>query len=404
MRCFTSWPGVPAGRQINNKKVHTLQACSVQYQQTRSMKQLLVFVRKEFYHVFRDRRTLLILFGLPVAQILLFGFALTSEVKNAQIVVLDFARDEASRQIITRVEASPYFSLAQSIRSYSGLDSAFKRGTVKCALVLPNRLYETLVHNNQAQVQIITDASDPNTARTLTNYVTAIIGSYQAELNSQAPLPYQLHTEIRMLYNPDLNGSMNFVPGVIALVLMITCTTLTSVSVVREKETGTMEILLVSPFKPIYVIVSKAIPYFALSLVNLVIILLMAAFVLDMPVRGNIVLIFCESGLFIICCLSLGLLISSVTTSQQTAMLVSMMGMMLPTLLFTGFLFPLENMPVPLQVLSHIIPSRWFYLIIKAVMLKGLGFTAVWKETAILVGMTVLLLAASLKSFKIRLA
>ena len=368
------------------------------------MKQLLVVVRKECYHLFSDKRTLLILFGRPVVQILLFGFALTSEVKNAGIVTLDFSRDEASRQVITRVAASPYFSIMQSIRSYDQLDSAFRRGTIKCALVFPPRFNETLLHNNQAQVQIIADASDPNTARTLTNYLISIIDSYQNDLNTGAAQPYLIQPEIKMLYNPDLNGSMNFVPGVIALVMMITCTALTSVSVVKEKEMGTMEILLVSPFKPVYVIISKAIPYLALSLVNLVIILLMAAFVLQMPVRGNLLLVFTESTLFIICCLSLGLLISSITTSQQTAMLISMMGMMLPTLLFTGFLFPLENMPLPLQLISNIIPARWFYLIIKALMLKGLGFSAIWKETLILMGMTMLLLAASLKSFKIRLA
>jgi len=368
------------------------------------MKQFLVFVRKEFYHVFRDKRTLLIMFGLPIVQVLLFGFALTTEIKNAKIVVVDYAKDQASQQIITRVAASPYFSLEQTALSYDEMGKAFRQGRVKCALVFPPHFNQDLLHANKAQVQIIADASDPNTATTLTNYLTVIIGDYQSSLNVTATIPFRIQPEVSMLYNPELNGSMNFIPGVIALVLMIACTTLTSVSIVREKEMGTMEVLLVSPFRPLYVILSKAVPYLALSLVNFTIILLLGIFLLHVPVRGNVVLLFAESMLFIISCLSFGLLISSFTNSQQTAMLISMMGMMLPTILFTGFLFPLENMPLPLQVISNIIPARWYYDIMKSVMLKGLGFASVWRQTLILVGMTLTLLTISLKSFKIRLA
>ncbi|MDP4149827.1 MAG: ABC transporter permease [Bacteroidota bacterium] len=368
------------------------------------MKQFLVFVRKEFYHVFRDKRTLLILFGLPIAQVLLFGFALTTEIKNAQIVVVDYSKDVATQQIITRIAASPYFSLDREVLSYADMERAFRRGKIKCAVVFPPHFNEDLLHGHKAQVQIIADASDPNTDRTLSNYLNAIIGEYQHDLNANIPVPYQIKTEITMLYNPEMNGSMNFIPGVIALVLMIACTTLTSVSIVREKEMGTMEVLLVSPFRPLYVILSKAVPYLALSLMNFTIILLLGVFLLDVPIRGNLVLLFAESLFFILSCLSFGLLISSFTSSQQTAMMISMMGMMLPTILFTGFLFPIENMPWPLQVISNIVPAKWYYSIMKTVMLKGLGITAVWKESLVLVGMTCALLAISLKSFKIRLA
>jgi ABC-2 type transport system permease protein len=368
------------------------------------MKQFLVFVRKEFYHVFRDKRTLLILFGLPIVQVLLFGYALTTEIKHARIVIVDYARDAASQQVITRISASPYFNPEESAMSYEQMSKAFRQDRVKCAIVFPPHLYSDLMHGHKAQVQIIADASDPNTATTLTNYLNAIIGDYQGSLNPTTPVPYQIQPQLSMLYNPEMNGSMNFIPGVIALVLMIACTTLTSVSIVKEKEMGTMEVLLVSPFKPIYVILSKAVPYLALSLVNFIIILLLSVYLLDIPIRGNIVLLFAESTLFIISCLSFGLLISCFTDSQQTAMLISMMGMMLPTILFTGFLFPLENMPVPLQVISNIIPAKWYYAIVKAVMLKGLGLSYVWKETLILLGMTTALLAVSLKKFKIRLA
>jgi ABC-2 type transport system permease protein len=368
------------------------------------MNQFGVFVRKEFFHVFRDKRTLLILFGLPIVQILLFGFALTTELKNAKLVVVDYAKDIASGQITARIAASPYFSIEKSVLSYEEMNRAFRRGEVKCALIFPSRFNEDLLHLNKAQVQIILDASDPNTAKTISNYLQSIIGDYQRQLNAGSSEPYKIEPELRMLYNPEMNGSMNFIPGVIALVLMIVCTTLTSVSIVKEKEMGTMEVLLVSPFKPIYVILSKAIPYLGLSLLNFIIILLLGVFLLDVPVRGNIVLLFAESTLFIISCLSFGLLISSFTDSQQTAMLISMMGMMLPTIIFTGFLFPIENMPLPLQIISNVIPSKWYYTIVKAIMLKGLGFQSIWKETLVLAAMTGVLLTVSLKSFKIRLA
>ncbi|MBN8786743.1 MAG: ABC transporter permease, partial [Terrimonas sp.] len=201
----------------------------------------------------------------------------------------------------------------------------------------------------------------------------------------------------------DLNGSLNFIPGVIALIFMIVSTALTSVAVVREKELGTMEILLVSPFKPIMVLIAKAVPYLVLSLIDFIIILLLAVFFLNIEIQGSLVLIFAESILFIITCLSLGLLISNVTASQQTAMLISMMGMMLPTMLLTGFMFPLENMPKAFQWFSYIVPSKYYYTIIKGVMLKGVGFSYVWEETLILAGMASGLLFVALKNFKIRL-
>jgi ABC-2 type transport system permease protein len=368
------------------------------------MKQLLAFIRKEFYHVFRDRRTLLILFGLPVAQIVLFGFALSSEVKNIGIAVMDNAHDANSKQIVARISTSSYFVMKEPVSNYAEIENRFKEGSIKCALLFPADFGADLGRGGTAQVQIITDGSDPNTATIVVNYLTAIIGNYQRELNPTAQLPYQIVPQIRLLYNEEQNGSLNFIPGVIALIFMIVCTALTSVSIVKEKELGTMEVLLVSPFAPLKVLVAKAIPYLVLSIVNFIIILLLSVYLLNVEIKGSLLLIFAESILFIITCLSLGLLISNVTKSQQTAMLVSMMGMMLPTMLFTGFMFPIENMPLAFQVISRIIPSRYYYIIIKGVMLKGLGFSYVWKETLILAGMAVFLLAIALKNFKVRLS
>jgi ABC-2 type transport system permease protein len=367
------------------------------------MKQLLAFIRKEFYHVFRDKRTLLILFGLPVAQIVLFGYALSSEVKNISITVLDQAHDVNSEQIINRIRTSSYFLVKEPVSNYAEIEEKFREGSIKCALIFPVNFAEDLGKQGRARVQIIADGSDPNTATVLVNYLTAIIASYQQQLNPSIQPAYQIIPEVRQLYNEEQNGSLNFIPGVIALIFMIVSTALTSVSVVKEKEMGTMEVLLVSPFKPIRVLIAKAVPYLVLSLINFIIILLLSVFLLHVQIKGNLVLLFAESIIFIITCLSLGLLISNLTNSQQTAMLISMMGMMLPTLLFTGFMFPIENMPWIFQAISNVIPSRYYYVIIKAVMLKGLDFSYVWKETLILVAMAVFLLAVALKNFKIRL-
>ena len=368
-----------------------------------NMKQLIAFIRKEFYHVFRDRRTLLILFGIPIAQIILFGQALSSEVKNIGIAVLDEANNTYSQEITHRLQASPYFKLKEPLFRYDQVEDQFKRGTIKAALIFPPDFGKDLYTPSGTSLQLITDGSDPNTAKTVQNYFSAMVASYQQELNPAVQLPYQITVENRMLYNEEQNGSMNFVPGVIALVFMIVSTALTSVAVVREKELGTMEILLVSPFKPIMILIAKAVPYLILSLINFTVILLLSVYMLDVPIRGNLLLLYAESTLFIIICLSLGLLISTVTASQQTAMLIAMMGMMLPTAFFTGFMFPIENMPLIFQGISKVFPSSYYYSIVKKVMLKGLDFTYVWKETLILIAMAVVFLSLAMKKFKVRL-
>lgn len=369
------------------------------------MKQLLVFIKKEFYHVFRDRRTLLIMFGLPIVQIILFGFALSSEVKNIHIVIADFAKDVKSQKLINKIMTSEYLVVEQVNLNYHEIEKEFKRGEVKGALIIPANFASDLLHTGKTQIQVITDGSDPNISKTITNYLTTIIADFQRQeaLLDQVPTLLSIQPEIRMLYNEEGNGSLNFIPGVMALILMIVCTALTSVSVVKEKETGTMEVLLVSPFKPVFVLIAKAVPYLLLSLANFTLILLLAVFVLKVEVRGSLLLLYLESTLFIITCLSLGLLISNVTNSQQTALLISLMGMMLPTLIFTGFIMPLENMPKIFQLISNLVPSRWYYLVVKSVMLKGLGFSYVWKETLVLTGMTVGLLSIALMKFKVRL-
>ena len=368
------------------------------------MKQFFSFVRKEFYHIFRDKRTLFILLGMPVVQITIFGFALTNEVKNSKIAVLDNSKDAATTSIISEIDASRYFDIQQNLSSDADIERSFKQGKIKLALVFPQHFNEDLQHFNKAQVQLVADASDPNVANTLTNYASAIIIDYQNRITNEAKLPYTIKTEMRMLYNPQLKGAYNFVPGVMAMVLMLVCTLMTAITVVREKEIGTMEILLASPIQPLKIITAKAVPYLLLSMVNIASILLLSVFVLDVPINGNLFLLIFESILFTLTCLAFGLLISASTNSQQVAMFISLTGMFLPTIMLSGFMFPIENMPLPLRILSNIVPAKWYYLIVKDVMIKGVGIGEIWKETLILAGMMLFLLMVAIKKFKIRLA
>ncbi len=363
----------------------------------------LSFVRKEFYHIWRDKQTLAILFGMPIVQIIIFGFALTNEVKDSRIAVLDASKDESTIRITARLDASRYFDVERSLVTQGDIDRTFREGGIKLAVVFPQAFQENLQRTGHADVQLLADASDPNIATTVANYATAIMQDWVQEKWGTEKVPYRINTTMRMLYNPQLKGAYNFVPGVMAMILLLVCTMMTSIAIVREKERGTMEVLLASPLKPRLVILAKAVPYLALSFLNIVSILLLSVFVLDLPIAGSLPLLLGESVLFTITALALGLLISSITASQQVAMLISLMGMFLPTLMFSGFMFPVENMPIPLQVISNIVPAKWYFNIVKAVMIKGLGFSAIWRETLVLAVMTLLLLALSIRKFKTRL-
>ena len=367
------------------------------------MKQFLSFVYKEFLHVWRDKRTLLILFGMPLALILIFGFALTNEVKNTRIGVLDNSKDETTRAIIHQLEASRYFDIVEIISGNSQLEPSFQAGTIKLAVVFQENFQEQLFHSNKASVQLIGDATDPNTANTLINYASSVILDYQRSIRGLVPFPYSIKTEMRMLYNPQLKGSYNFVPGVMAMVLMLVCAMMTSISIVREKEMGTMEVILVSPIVPIRIVIAKMVPYFILSAINIGSILLLSVYVLDVPINGSLTLLVAECLLFTLTVLALGLLISSVSNSQQVAMLISLMGLFLPAVMLSGFMFPIENMPVALQIFSNVVPAKWFYHIVKNIMIKGVGFEHVWIETLILTGMTIFFMLISIRKFKTRL-
>ena len=366
--------------------------------------QFFAFVKKEFFHIWRDKRTMFILLGMPVVQIVIFGYALTNEVKNANIAILDNAKDAATASLTTQLDASRYFALERNIVSYKQIEEEFKKGKIKLAIVFPQHFGEDLQHFNKAQVQIIADAADPNTANQLTNYATAIINDYQNRITNDRKLPHTINTEMRMLYNPQLKGAFNFVPGVMAMVLLLVCTMMTAITIVKEKEMGTMEVMLVSPMRPQLVVIAKAVPYLLLSTINITTILLLSVFDLELPINGSIALLAFESILFTLVSLSLGLLISARAASQQTAMFISLVALFLPTIMLSGFMFPVENMPLPLRIISNIVPAKWYYSIVKSVMIKGLGIAGVWKETLILAGMMTFFLTMAIKRFKIRLA
>lgn len=367
-------------------------------------KQFFAFVKKEFFHIWRDKSTLFILLGMPVVQIVIFGFALTNEVKNSKIATLDNSKDAATTSLIGELNASRYFDLEKNLTSYKQVEEEFRKGNIKLAVVFPQHFYEDLQHFNKAQVQLIADASDPNVASTLTNYASAIIIDYQNRITANRKLPYTINTEMRMLYNPQLKGAFNFVPGVMAMVLLLVCTMMTAITIVKEKEMGTMEVMLVSPMQPQIVVLAKAVPYLLLSIINIITILLLSVFALEMPINGSLVLLMFESILFTLVSLSLGLLISAGAGSQQTAMFISLVALFLPTIMLSGFMFPIENMPLALRTISNMVPAKWYYSIVKSVMIKGLGLKDIWKETLILTGMMTFFLMMAIKKFKIRLA
>ena len=367
------------------------------------MKQFLSFVYKEFCHILRDSRTVLILLVMPIVQIILFGFAISTDVNNVRLAVYDPSNDDATRRIVERFDANRYFSLVETLRTPQQIEEAFRSNRADLALVFEENFQQNLLHGGTGNVQLICDGTDPNTATLVTSYASNILAAYQAELSAGTPAPLQIVPEVKLLYNPQMKGAYNFVPGVMGMILMLICAMMTAISIVREKERGTMEVLLVSPMRPICIILAKAVPFLALSAVNLATIILVAVYILQVPVAGSLFWLSVISLLFVITALALGLLISTLVKTQVAAMLASGMVLMMPTTLLSGMMFPIESMPGVLQGLSAVIPARWYIEAVKKVMIEGLGITYVLKEVAILSAMAVVLVVVSLKKFKYRL-
>ena len=364
--------------------------------------QFLSFIRKELLHIFRDSRTMLMLWALPMAQLIIFGFAITTEINNISFVVLDQSQNTFSRQIIGKLTGNRYFSFHANLNTLEDVETFFQSGKAKLALIIPAGFSNDSFHTRTGDLQLLVDASDPNEASTIINYTQQIITNNQ-RLSTKSDTCFNIRVETKMLYNPHLKSDYNFVPGIMGLILMLICTMMTSISIVREKEQGTMEVLLVSPIKPMYVVFAKAIPYLLISFFDTLTILLISKFLLYVPIEGNIFLLLFLCFVFTLSVLSLGMLISSLINTQQEAILISGIGLMLPTLLLSGLIFPIENMPWILRFISNIIPAKWFIIAVKNLMIKGLGFYHIWQELTILLIMTLLLLTASVKQFNSRL-
>ncbi len=367
------------------------------------MNRFLAFLRKEFYHIFRDPRTLVILFGIPIAQLLLFGFVLTNEVRNVKIAIIDHSKDDLSKRLSQQLLSSGFFQLSAIPSSESEYEDLFRSSKVKEIIVFEPDFAQNLTREGKAGIQVIADASEPNAAQLIVNYTTAITNDFVRSEFSKESSPPGVTIKVRMLFNEDMRDAYNFIPGLIAVILMLISAMMTAITITREKETGTMEILLASPLKPIQIILGKVVPYMILSIANALIVLLLGYYVFEVPIIGSFTLLLAEILLFIFLALSLGILISTFVNNQVTALALSGFVLMLPSILLSGFIFPVKNMPVALQMVANLMPPRWFIEINRTVMLKGGGLEAIWPNTLILIGMSVLFILISIKKFKIRL-
>jgi ABC-2 type transport system permease protein len=367
-------------------------------------------LRKEWFHIRRDRRTATVLVALPVVQVLLFGYAIRTDVNDVRLAVVDPAPNNVTLTIRNRFAAAGVFRIVAVVRRAEDLDPLFQSGAAQQAIVFGHDFSADLGRGEPAQLLVITDATEPNTGSLLQAYAEAVIQGYERETNLAGPKGPALPTraiaivpQIRLRFNPTRESSNLFVPGLMAFVLTIISSLMTAISLTREKETGTMEALLVSPLRPWEIIVGKVTPYLAVGFISMIAVLVEARLVFRVPLRGSVLLLLLEGALFILVSLALGLLISARTSSQRLAMMGALLGTMLPNVLLSGFIFPLESMPAPLQWISYVIPGRWFVTIARGIMLKGIGFDYVWRETLYLAAMAAVLLAASVRSFHERL-
>jgi ABC-2 type transport system permease protein len=366
------------------------------------MRAFMGFVRKETLHLLRDRQTLAILLLFPVVQVLIFGFAVRTDVEDIAIAIVDPTPDVATLELRERIAASDRFHIAGVTTGAQGLDARFRDGSVRQALLLPTEVERRIGRGDSLQLQLMTDGSDPNTGGIMQGYATAIVDRWYREVVPQGGT-LRIEAQSRMRYNPTLESAHLFVPGLVAFVLTIVSALMTAISISREKETGTMEMLLVSPIRPTAIVAGKVIPYIVLGFVSVLLVLVAARTVFEVPLRGSVVLLLAVSGLYIITALSLGIVISTKAPNQRTAMIAALAGLMLPTMILSGFIFPIDSLPRPLQLLSYVVPARWFLVIVRGIMLKGAGLATLWQEILVLGGMTLLFLARGSRGLAIRL-
>ena len=365
------------------------------------MKQFIAFVIKEAKHILRDKRTMLILFGMPVVMMLLFGFAVTTDVKNVRTVLVTSEMSPHTQQAVERLAQSEYFIITQTVNTPQEAERLIRSQKADMSITpSPSPIGEG---SSNLQWQIMVDGSDPNMAQQWTTYAQSILSQPVDGKHYSLPSPFGEGLGVRLLYNPQMKSAYNFVPAIMGMLLMLICAMMTSISIVREKEKGTMEVLLVSPVRPLMVIIAKAVPYLVLAFGILITILLMARFVLGVPLAGSMFWILAVSTLYILLALSLGLLISNIAQTQLVALLMSAMVLLMPVVMLSGMLFPVESMPTILQWISAIVPTRYYIEAMRKLMIMGVGIGEVAHEVTVLAGMTVVLLAIALKKFNVRL-
>ncbi|MCL2041915.1 MAG: ABC transporter permease [Bacteroidales bacterium] len=352
---------------------------------------------KEFRHIFRDVRTLVMVFAIPIVMVILFGYAISNEIKNTKIAILDKSHDPLSEKLIKKVISTNYFQNINTLSNDKEIEPTFKEGKIRLALIIPEGFEESFYRERHAVIQLVADAADLNNTLTLTSYMQTIINDFQLEQNRLFPHIQPFDITVKMEYNPEMKSVFMFIPGNIAMVMVIVTALMTSITLSREKESGSMRMLMITPIRPVYIVLGKIIPYMLISFCSAIVILLMAYFVFQMPVVGNIFLLLLICLTFMCTASAFGILISTVAPTQQVAMIGTMMGLFLPTMLLSGFIFPIENMPWILQILSNIVPPKWFIIAVKDVMIKGCGFFEVWRPFCILLGMNVLLIGVSLR-------
>lgn len=353
------------------------------------MKQFISFIIKETRHILRDKRTMLILFGMPVVMMLLFGFAISTDVKNVRTVVVLSSVDHETLKKVEALGASEYFNISYKVNTPAEAEQLIRRQKADIAIVFGQDFA-----SRHSGIQLITDGADPNMAQMYSNYAMQILSS---SFTHHSPLSNKL------LYNPQMRSCYNFVPGIMGMLLMLICAMMTSISIVREKERGTMEVLLVSPVRPLMIIIAKAVPYLILAFIILSAILLISKYILLVPLAGSLFWIVAVSGIYIIVALSLGLLISTVAKTQLVALLASAMMLIMPCILLSGMMFPVESMPEILQYVASILPPRYYIAAMRKLMIMGVGIDKVAHEVLVLCMMAFVLLSAALLKFNKRL-
>jgi ABC-2 type transport system permease protein len=377
------------------------------------MTSLRGLLRKEFFHIRRDKRTAAVLIALPIVQVMLFGYAIRTDVDNVRLAIVDPAPDNATISLRDRFAAADVFRIVAVVPRIEDVDPLLASGAAQQAVVFDPGFANDLGKGVPANLLVLTDSTEPNTGSLLQSYAQAVVSQWTRETGRAgaagragpfgAANAVTIVPQVRMRFNPTRESKNLFVPGLMAFVLTIISSLMTAISLTREKETGTMEALLVSPLRPWEIIVGKVAPYLAIGFISVVAVLVEALLVFQVPLRGSVLLLLFEGALYILVSLSLGILISARTSSQRVAMMFALLGTMLPNILLSGFIFPLESMPAPLQVISYVVPGRWFVEIARGIMLKGIGLTYVWQQTLVLGAMAAVLLVASMRSFNERL-